>query len=143
MPEPWRRCCHWPRIREHPWAHAPSPTPNWKTSSGAAIWPRRSTRTLATVSRISKTILRNSWWRSLWKRRRECPSATTRTNPPGTANGRPLLDGQTFGQIARLIDVSAFEHGDMISEQLHRDGEHDGRLKGGCWRGHFDHCDAV
>ena len=42
-----------------------------------------------------------------------------------------LLHRHALGQIARLIDVGALEHGDVIREQLQRNREHDRRLQSG------------
>jgi hypothetical protein len=36
---------------------------------------------------------------------------------------------QALRQISRLIDIRAFEHCDVISQQLHGNGEHNGGLK--------------
>jgi hypothetical protein len=38
-----------------------------------------------------------------------------------------LLDRHSLGEVARLIDVFAAEMGDVVGEQLERDGDGNGR----------------
>ena len=49
-----------------------------------------------------------------------------------------LLDGHALGQIAGLVDVAAAEDGDVVGEQLQRDGRDD-RLQKLGHRGNSDH----
>ena len=48
------------------------------------------------------------------------PWLDSRTIRRGTENRCPLFDGDRFGEIARLIDVAAAAHGDVVREQLQR-----------------------
>src|ERR1700722_18460887 len=43
-----------------------------------------------------------------------------------------LLHRQALGEIARLIDVRALEHRNVVGEQLHGNGENDRSLQNGC-----------
>ena len=49
-----------------------------------------------------------------------------------------LLDGDGFGEIARLVDVATTPHGDVIGEHLQRDNFQDRRDQFGR-RGNLDH----
>ena len=40
---------------------------------------------------------------------------------------RPLFYRDALGEIARLIDVASATHGDVVRQELQRDGHHDRR----------------
>src|SRR5581483_2692281 len=46
-----------------------------------------------------------------------------------TAAAYALLHRYAFRQVARLVDVGAFEHRGVVGEELHRDGVEQGRDK--------------
>jgi len=48
----------------------------------------------------------------------------------GAARTGALLDRHAFREVARLVDVGAVVHGDVVREQLQRDREQDGQQHG-------------
>ena len=55
----------------------------------------------------------------------------------------PLFDGDGLREIARLVDVSALQDGDVIRQQLKRHGVHGRRLEVTHMLGHLDDGHAI
>ena len=54
-----------------------------------------------------------------------------------------LFDREALRQIARLIDIGAFEYRHVVSQQLHRDRENGRCLQRGRMHRHLDDGDAI
>ena len=57
---------------------------------------------------------------------------------PERRTPEPSLHRHALGQVARLVDVAAAQHGDVIGQQLQRDDRHE-RLQEVVDVGHVDH----